>query len=459
MALKVEPFGSNIFPAQFEVTKTVTLQKTDMTEGNNKFYQLELHQSGDKYRIYSCYGRTGTPGKQEERIPNYNPEYEFEKIKKEKTSKGYREVKVAVTSKGTDVGNSKIISDDIKKDKLITANAKPSVNLDREIEMLVKRLYEEAGNGCKTQLDGSLKSSTENPLGTLTLTQINEGKKALDFANSLLIADPSRIDTIKQEIVSVTNEFYSVIPQQIPLRPRDEDGRKEWLRKFALNNKTILDEKYEMLDLLSDVEGMIKGFGTDDIGKKYQEINSRFNFCPFNSPDFISIKNFVESTQSSRHDWKLKVKNVWKMEVGAQSRHDSIMNNVGNIRPLFHGSGPANILGICKKGLLVRPPGVYITGALFGNGIYFADKSTKSSQYSWGRYGGSRGYGNSYFMFVANVALGKIKEYQYAQSNLQQAPIGYNSVMGKKGGTLVHDEYIIYDSKQEKLNYLVEFTM
>jgi poly [ADP-ribose] polymerase len=133
------------------------------------------------------------------------------------------------------------------------------------------------------------------------------------------------------------------------------------------------------------------------------------------------------------------------------------MKEVGNIKPLFHGSGPQNILGICKHGLLMRPPGVYITGSMFGNGLYFADKSSKSEQYAFGRYGGGSGRGNTFFMFVADVALGNIMKYQNAQSHLTKAPKGYHSVQGEEGTYLLHNEFIIYELAQHKLQYLIEF--
>ena len=105
----------------------------------------------------------------------------------------------------------------------------------------------------------------------------------------------------------------------------------------------------------------------------------------------------------------------------------------------------------------MRPPGVYITGSMFGPGLYFADQSTKSAQYAWGRFSGIKSTVNTYFMYVADVALGTIKQYDSAQSSLTTPPKGYDSVQGVKGSYLLHDEFIIYNKDQHRLNYLVEF--
>lgn len=456
-----QPFGTDsTFPSTFVVSKSTTLQMTDMLNGNNKFYLIELHDGSSKFRVFTCYGRTGTPGVKEERIcsSQSQAEKEFASIKKSKEKKGYKEVSLASTSRGTAEGNSLVLSDDVKKDN-ITVDSSSGIPIAKEISSLVERLYQEAGDGCRGTLNGSLRASAVNPLGTLTLSQIDEGKQILQSVNKLLVKDSSLIDGSDPEILKLTNEFYSTVPQQIPVRPRDDAGRSRWLKQYALNSQTTLDKQFELLDLYADVQGLISGFSSTDVSKKYQELNAEFEFVYPNTPEFQTIKASVLDTQSNNHYWKLAVKNIWKVSVQAQkvNNHRQTLSTVGNVRTLFHGSGPQNILGICKKGLLLRPPGVYVTGSMFGNGLYFASESTKSSQYSWGRYSGGT-QSSSYFMFVVDVALGNIKKYDTAQSHLCKPPTGYDSVQGQKGKQLVHDEYIIYNIQQQEIQYLIEFT-
>jgi len=434
---------------------------TDFAEGNNKFYQMELHKGDSgKFRIFSAYGRTGKTPVKEERIPRDEAHAisEMDKIQKSKEKKGYRKVDMVATNHGTDVGNAKILSQDFKKDKVVAPNKnqKAAIQLEASIVGLVERLYSEAGQSCKSQLNGSLQSTASNPLGTLSLTQLQEGKDIILKVNALLSQKKSLIDSIEPEVVELSNAFYSAIPQEIPLRPKDADGRKEWIRRFALNNSKILDEKNDLLDLLGDVKGMMAGFATDDIAVKYNELNCKVEVAP--TDKFRWAKDYLESSQSRHHNWKLIVKKVWQIESKGQSGYRSTVEKIGNVQQLFHGSRASNIMGICKKGLLLRPPGAYVTGSMFGNGLYFADQSTKSSQYATARFGGSSSsYGNSYFMFIADVALGKIMKYQDSQSYLQKAPHGYDSVQGEKGRSLVHNEFIVYDIKQNELKYLIEF--
>jgi poly [ADP-ribose] polymerase 2/3/4 len=461
--MKSSPFGTAKFPSDFKVTKSASLQCTDMLGGNNKFYVLELHESGSEVRLYSCYGRTGKDGVKEERIPSGMHEAlkEFESIVKSKEKKGYKQVALAVTSKGTAEGNKVVLSTDVKE-KVVAAVTTKKSELPIQVANLVRRIYEEAGQACTSQLNANVNATHKNPLGTLTESQIQNGKQILAEANTLLAKKQQNPQwgaiLVDPEIIAVTNEFYSCIPQNIPLRPRDEEGRVHWLKKYCLNRAEILDQQSDFLDILGDVEGLISGFQSDDLDEKYKAINCSFQFCDQSTDDFIAAKKYVEESQSRHHSHKLIVKNLWKLSCGAQRNNSSFMDSIGNVEPLFHGSGPGNILGISKKGLLMRPPGAYVTGGMFGgSALYFADQSTKSSQYATGRFGGDRGKHNSYFMFIADVALGKIKEYDTAQPHLQKPPMGYNSVKGIAGRALLHNEYMVYDIRQNVLQYLLEF--
>jgi len=406
----------------------------------------------------------------EERVPPSMDEATllacFESLKAEKTgkSKGYVEVGMASVKVGSDVGKAKILSDDIKKDKItVVGEGEKSTQryLAAPTAKLVERLYTEAGQAVQNQLSGSLNSTAENPLGTLTLSQIDHGRKILQEIQQMIADKPKLKGSINDDLVRLSNQFFSAIPQKIAHRPKPSEGQKaldEWLKTIVLNDEERLDEKEELLGLLSDVQGMVGGFATDDVHKKHSEIGCDFTFHETSDEKHKKIEKYMNETRSHRHDWKVDVLNVWSVGVkGQKDKHVQTMKAIGNIKPLFHGSRPQNILGICKRGLLMRPPGVYITGSMFGNGLYFADQSSKSEQYSFGGGYGSRYGKDTYFMFVADVALGKVKGYKDAQSHLTKPPVGFNSVQGEKGSYLLHNEFIIYDIKQHILQYLIEF--
>ena len=472
MKIKSQRFGTFPFPDQYDVVLSTTLNKTDLTGGNNKYYQIEGHSAGGKFRLFSRYGRVGHHGVAEERIPQTQDlaslEAAFDTLKAAKTGKrkGYVEVMMASTKIGSDEGNKQILSNDIKQENLVTASGSPcptaKITLPPSVVQLVNRLFTEAGKAVQSQLSGSLQTTAENPLGTLTLTQIETGRTVLQEIQKLLTRRPKLKGSIHKDVLNKSNEFYSAIPQTMDKRPTSKAGKKameSWLMSMSLNNETVLDEKEDLLGLLSDVQGMVGGFATTDADKKYTEIGCKYDPIEKGSPEFKKIERFILKSRSGHHSWSISISNIWSMSVkGQRAKHVAPMKKVGNVNPLFHGSRSANILGICKHGLLMRPPGVYVTGSMFGNGLYFADQSSKSEQYSFSRFGGGNGRGSdSFFMFITDVALGKVKQYGDAQMHLSQPPRGYGSVQGKKGRSLMHNEFIIYSLNQHILQYLIEF--
>jgi len=130
---------------------------------------------------------------------------------------------------------------------------------------------------------------------------------------------------------------------------------------------------------------------------------------------------------------------------------------IGNIRQLFHGTSTKNWVGILSRGLLlpkvVVSLGVKRTDAgWLGNGIYFVDAVNTASYYA---HPGSRG---TKLMTIASVALGKEKEYRKITYGLAGPPKGFDSCHGVRGSQFSDDEYVIYDTKQQKMDYLVEFS-
>jgi poly [ADP-ribose] polymerase len=90
---------------------------------------------------------------------------------------------------------------------------------------------------------------------------------------------------------------------------------------------------------------------------------------------------------------------------------------------------------------------------MFGPGLYFANNSTKSANYSFGFWSGSST--KKAFLFICKVALGNVKEHE-SSCYYTKAPTGYDSVMGKKGRYLYNNEFIVYNENQVKIEYIVE---
>jgi poly [ADP-ribose] polymerase len=104
------------------------------------------------------------------------------------------------------------------------------------------------------------------------------------------------------------------------------------------------------------------------------------------------------------------------------------------------------------------------TGAAYGHGIYFADEFDKSMGYT-SIHGSRWAYGNqnSAFLAVYKVRVGKQYKVGWGDrftSMFNKRTIkdkGYDSVFADSTNSpLVNSEYIVYDSAQCTIEYLVE---
>lgn len=135
-----------------------------------------------------------------------------------------------------------------------------------------------------------------------------------------------------------------------------------------------------------------------------------------------------------------------------------------NQMKLWHGSRNENWWNILKTGLLIRPANAVITGAMFGYGIYAANKAQKSIGYTslhgsyWAHGGSNRAYlGIFQFhlgrMYRTSRHEGWMCGLDYRQ--LRQKG-NYDSFYAQAGASLLNDEYIVYQPQQVTIWGIVE---
>jgi poly [ADP-ribose] polymerase len=426
------------------VLQKKSLNFFDVRANSNKFYTIELHECNGKYRIFTDYGRLGVTSKKEVRETDskYSAESEFDRILREKLKKGYVEVELAQSTSGSEKAKELIDTTQIKVDKKTTTTKKS--NLEPVIQIFVKQIFEEAGQKLNHFVKGSAAQDGASPLGKLSVNQINKGRNILQEIAYLIDKTNSY-----SSILSLSNEFYRHIPKSF--------GRYVSESRIVINNQEKLSNEMDMLKFYEDslrLGSII--FDNTDIDKQYESLHSDINVLSPNNDKYKQLVNYITSTESRHHDVHLHVKNIFTVNQHNAPKFDE---SVGNERELFHGSRSANLPGILSSHLKLpgQLKGVYITGAMFGPGIYFADQSTKSSQYSCSRFGGTANGYNTAFMFIANVALGKIKEEQNSKYYLEP-PNGYDSVKGVEGRSLLHNEYITYKENRQQLTHIIEFS-
>lgn len=131
---------------------------------------------------------------------------------------------------------------------------------------------------------------------------------------------------------------------------------------------------------------------------------------------------------------------------------------------LWHGSRNENWWNILKTGLLIRPANAVITGAMFGYGIYAANKAQKSIGYTslHGSYW-ARGGSNKAYLGIFQFHLGRMYRTKNHESwmcsldyrKLQQKGT-FDSLYAQGGIDLINDEYIVYQPQQVTIWGIVE---
>ncbi len=491
----------------YTVDKVVELNFFDLTGDkaktkgtSNKSYhaELQLAKSGSKAQIYSMWGPTGGTQTRDWRHYSIKTEAEkdFAKIIKSKKRKGYEEIEVAQRAYGSDEAKNitKTVTltnmDKVSGAKIVTSS------LPAQTQSLIKQLF----GSTKQFVTTTLKC----PLGQLTNSQIDKGRDYLNDAKDIV---NKRTDTRltkkdKEQITELTNEFYRAIPHNLGT------GSRGKMTHLLLDEIAKIVVKEGDLDTLLDAKSVGAVLSGDaGVDAQYQTLDADLTWIEPNDPLFKFMKEYFMKSKVRNHGYaSSKLKNLWRMERkdkaneyflansekiakecgkhtfvrDAKRLNDLAANWIPKKRPdlddktcdlftkantwlCWHGTRSANVVGITKRGLLVRPAGAVHTGSLYGDGKYFAWQSTKSLNYTDGGYWtGGRKNNTSRFMFLLDVSFGNMHIAKY--SNFYgHPPKGYHSVYGKAGQSGVrNDEMITYDFKQpdtqSRIRYLFEIS-
>lgn len=451
--------GDSFYSNPYDVIDRASLNFFEPKDNSNKFYIAELHQSlsGLGYRLYVNYGRVGRDGVENAQKFDTlgSAQREFTKKVASKVKKGYLQVDLATFNRGSSEGQNKVNADSLGKDVKVAVKS----NLSKEVQNFVTHIYAEANQAVSVSISGSSKTDVKAPLGNLGIGGIGKARGVLqEISNALAVKN---IDAVRN--LSVL--YYRNVPRKMPSDIRDEST---WI----LNTQARIQKEMDTLDLYEDTLRLLPVMGTSDIDKKFMALGCDLQYIDKASEEYTYIQHKVDSTHAPNHNFKAKVVNAFRVDQKHAPKFDA---SCGNVRHLFHGTRNANMVGILSSHLKLPHTlnnDVYITGAMFGSGIYFASNSTKSLNYSRGSFGGRQNKYDTVFLFICEVALGKVYKCTTPQ-NFRRPPLGYDSVMGVGEDTLrkmiargedvpstttrlINNEFIIYDENRQRLKYIVE---
>lgn len=404
------------------------LNYASLGKNSNKFYLAVLEEGsgvyGD-YRVFTEYGRVGkgTPRKQARYFSSYFQARDaFDNIVRQKKRKGYVKVE-------TDDGLRPSVQQvSIKK-------TQPKQDLSKVRNKVLQFI-----GGLYSYSTSYLVKSIQTPLGKLSANQVGKGLKVLDEIEKELDSG----NEYTWELERLSDEFYSIIPFVFGSRVNVNEMRIDTYQKLN-DRKDLLGVMTSVVKVQDSLEKTLED-KYKALGIKLKTLNSR-------TKEYKRLVENVHKTKSPHHKIRFNTTNIFKVE--DMKGFDEFNPYKVSTMELYHGTRNENILNILQTGLQAKPKSAVHTGSMFGPGIYFASSSSKSANYCSG-FGSIRN--DKYYLFVCEVATGKIKDYEDAQTHLRSAPWGYNSVRGVKGRSLLHDEYIVYHANQVKIKYIIEYS-
>ena len=464
MAINTSDLNDSFYRGDYKVEEVKYFNYFDPVANSNKFYVAEVDSNANgEYRFLATYGRVGATGQLcVKAFTSLDRALSAMRTKcNEKIKKGYVEVEVAAATRGSlkaqnqvDLSSVAPVATSAKSTTKATRGRKKAganvnkIRLADNVVDLVTKIYDETTSAVNRTATGSATAKGASPIGNLGSKTIRYGRQILtELAN--VLKNANSIPNINDVIIQKSVEYYRIIPHEM--------GSRIDVNAIALNTQDKLLHEMDILDLYEDALRVLASLGIDaSIEQKYNDLHC--DLTTVTDADWKRIEKFVRDTALPKaHGYNLKVKNVLAVN---QHNAPALDAHYGNVQELFHGSRSANIVGILSSHLRLPNTlgsGIHKTGAMFGDGIYFASNSTKSANYSFGSWGGGRNRHNCAYLFVANVALGRQKIYNDAHY-VTHAPDGYDSVWGKPDGHrwLKNHEYIIYRENQCRIGYIVE---
>ncbi len=388
-------------------------------KNNNKFYRMTDNENGT---WTAEWGRVGSsPQVQVYNSGEWNRKY------REKLKKGYQ-----------DITSLKI------EDENVSYSEDAGININ-EGEQLLRLLQSYASNAIKENYTISSQA--------VTPAQISAAQDIITKIGDLLTKKSEGIDVINKQLI----QLYTTIPRQMK-------NVKNHLAADYNKAQQIVSDEQDLLDVMRQQVEMYLASKRTSVGPNKESLSSILGISLYLEKD----QKVLDKIHKMCKDDARRIKNIYAGN--NQATQDAFNEYIKKHsfdptgKLLFHGSRNQNWLNILKTGLLIKPSGVITSGSMYGNGIYFADKAIKSIGYSSlrGSYW-ARGNENRGFIALYDVNTGAELEHMHYQGwmgSLDYKKLRnhgqYDSFFAKGGADLRNNEYIVYNSAQSTIRYLIE---
>ncbi|GMT17790.1 hypothetical protein PFISCL1PPCAC_9087, partial [Pristionchus fissidentatus] len=474
-----------VYADQEGIIYDVLLNYTNVAINSNKYCKMQLLQNGrQEFKVRIRSGRIGYQNESEKFFSDLTKAQSFFKNEfRKKTLNSW-----PISNSDFEPKAKKYIM--IEMDAVREQKQEQEINqceakskLDSRLQNLLNRLFSLREMGLKAaSLDYD---ATILPLGMITQQQIDRGYNAISNVAELI----RNLGGVEQ-LTEAVSRYYTYIPHKTGYRTRP----------VLINTTELVDKEIKLLKLLSDIVFAIRTLeeekqeaNVNPVDRHYNSLNCGLTPLNVDQDEFQMLSDCLQNSRGSHHP-KLKLMNIFKVEREGEQIHQQNMNELGNKKLLWHGSSLNNLLSILPQGL--RIPDAPMNGWTYGEGVYFTDVAAEAALYCRS-YEDETGLlllaevalGSSQLItedrFVANTtgyhsrhAVGKLrpdpnKEISLAFDNGKYIPYSAaeNDELVRvalpcgepvthsqpyRRGRLVYNEFVVLNSNQIILRYLVE---
>ena len=312
--------------------------------------------------------------------------------------------------------------------------------------------------------------------------------------------NPASINLSSEHVEKITelwNSVYRYSSSYYELIPKSRFANR-MIEPFGNINE--VKNELKMIDNLAYVERAVNILlGAQYKSKEINPLDYIYNslqtlFIPIDSTskERQMIEKYIKMSQAGT-----KVVDLFKVYRKGEKENNSKWDDVPNHMLLFHGTKIFNFIGIFSNGLKIAPAEAPSTGYLFGKGLYFADMFSKSINYCDSFYDKETKQSYSH-MLICEVAVGEpyihskntttfdgefdlsflkegyhsLKAKSYRGPNLNKRFVCNDGVVIPIGEIVSYDdnktirtqswtqepEYVVYDTSQVVIRYLVKVT-
>ncbi|KIJ21425.1 hypothetical protein PAXINDRAFT_95005 [Paxillus involutus ATCC 200175] len=490
--------GTNVWDAM--------LNLTEVGSNKNKFYVIQLlHPIGNdaSSMLYTRWGRVGENGQSQQKgpWPSSMATNEFRKQFRAKTGVAWENRHGMSAGKGKYHWLERSFEEEDKPEASGSKKGEepiPDSQLHSELQAFCNLIF--SAKLIDAHLSSMNYDANKLPLGKLAKSTILNGFAALKQLAEVIERPGGDLATslggVRKACEDLSGEYYSIIPHAF--------GR---VRPTVINTMSALKKELELVDALGDMEVASKLISTnmsrDDNGNLLNPLDVHFRSLGLTmmepisqtSKEFRSLTEYVTNTHGATHMYfnplvlhAFRVERESETVAWTKAAFDKLPG--GDRLLLWHGSRTTNFAGILNQGLRIAPPEAPANGYMFGKGVYFADMMSKSANYCHAYLSNSIGV-----LLLCEVAARPYLELQSASYNADVECKKNNKLATKGIGKtqpmewqdagealdnealkgchmpkgipsnvlqatqLMYNEYIVYDSSQIRLKYLLMVKM